>query len=144
MENNKELKNDIEFDNYVEASDKFEEYYEENKKITTEEMKYLIRSFSNKEGFSEFLHTPEDAILLHLESSEDFDVFIDEVLNNKEGFTESLKVLSSAIYYHPQITNLLIQKLKERDDKVLRKAFIEVAIEEDYDFPDEIMKELLK
>lgn len=119
---------------YCEAFESLSELMMESLNITTEEMIMMVRSFSNKENHQYFLDMLEDAILLHLDKTSDYDVFFKEVINNKEGIMESISVMYGIWIYHKELTPQIQECLQKMDKELLRYSLDDYGFKYDEDF----------
>ena len=119
---------------YCEAFEELSDDFDENPSITTEEMRLMIKSFSNKENYTYFLDMLEDAILLYLDKTNEYEEFFKEVINNKEGFVESLSVMYGIWIYHKELTASIKECVDEFDKEVLRYALDDYGYQYDKEF----------
>lgn len=136
MIQNRALNDDENMERYCEAFEELSDDFDENPSITTEEMRLMIRNFSNKENHTYFLDMLEDAILLHLDKTNEYEEFFKEVIKNKEGFVESLSVMYGIWVYHKELTPSIKECVDEFDKEVLRYALDDYGYQYDEEFKE--------
>lgn len=136
MIHNKRLEDNDEenLERYCEAFEMLSDTMYESLDISTEEMRLMIQSFSNKENHTYFLDMLEDAILLHLDNTNEYEVFFEEVQKNKEGFVEALSVMYGIWVYHKEWTSSIKECVLGIDRELLEYALNDYGYQYDSEF----------
>lgn len=119
---------------YEKAFEDLSDLMDESLDITTEEMLMMVQSFSNKENHTYFLDMLEDAILLHLDKTNEYDAFFQEAMKNKEGTMESLSVIYGIWVHHRELTPLIQNYVKEMDKDLVRYSLEDYGFQYDEEF----------
>ena len=119
---------------YEKAFEDLSDLMDESLDITTEEMLMMVQSFSNKENHTYFLDMLEDAILLHLDKTNEYDEFFQEAMKNKEGTMESLSLIYGIWVHHRELTPLIQNYVKEMDKDLVRYSLEDYGFQYDEEF----------